>query len=179
MTNNIKTSTRNKIPKVFIVSIFFILVGLSNYAVAEVIPLFPQIKPWDLQSLTITDKNNKDLNFNRKMCVWTLAPEVLATNEVRVTDLADQLIGLTYQKSISGSELMFTNYKVGPDSFDYKIDIGLPEGKSITLYLGSDDNVPLKYARPSNSKNLYLLSDESIKSITMNRNFWLPENGSK
>ena len=140
--------------------------------------LFPEIKPWDLKSLKITDKNNGVLLFKRKDCVWTLGEENLAANEALVTRLADHIVGITYQKYIAGNESMYANYMVGQDSFTYRVDIGLPEGEIKTLYLGSAPGYGLIYARTTGDENIYVLSKAAIKSITMASDSWLPEKDS-
>ena len=151
--------------------------GACNRPVKET-PLFPEVKPWDLKSLKITDKKNMVLLFKRKDCVWTIGEENLAANEALVTRLADQIVGITFQKHIAGNESMYANYKVGQDSFTYRVDIGLPEGEIKNLYLGSAPGFGLIYARTTGDENIYVLHKAAIKSITMDSDSWLPEKDS-
>jgi len=169
---------RNRIKSL---SLLFVLVLFAGSLDAcntadKVTLLFPEIKPWDLKSLKITDKDNSVLLFKRKNCVWTIGPENLAVNEALVAKFADQLVGIAYRKNIRGNESTYANYLVGQDSFTYRVDIGLPEGEIKTLYLGSGGGGGLIYARTTGDENIYILSKGAIKMISMKSDFWLPDN---
>lgn len=161
---------------VFILFLFTGLLVACNKADKETF-VFPEIKPWDLKSLKITDKNNEVLFFKRKDCVWTFGRENLAANEARVTKLVDQIVGIAYRKYITGKESTYASYNVGQESFTYRVDVGLPKGEMKTLYLGSVDAFGLIYARTSVDENIYILSKAAIKNIAMESDFWLPESG--
>ena len=172
---NYMAPLRNKMKFVFLASVLLLVTGLlvACNEVDKVSPLFPTIKAWDLKSLQITDKDNRVLVFKRKKCVWTLGQEALATNEARVTELADQIIGISYRQVIAGKKAMYAEYMVAPDSFNYRVDIGLPEGTLKTLYLGSKGGSAATHAWTTEDENIYVLSGAAIKNITMASAFWL------
>lgn len=175
MAHNFKSSILNSLQSLFIACMLIIFTGslvICNATEQDTL-LFPQIKSWDLQRIKITDKNNRVLDFKRKMCVWTLSEEGLATNEARVTDLADQIINLSYQKAIAGQERTFEKYMVSPNSYSYRIDLGLPDEKITTVYLGSEGEGHISHARPTEATDIFVLNSPFIKTITMEQDFWL------
>lgn len=136
--------------------------------------LFPEIKPWELKSLAITSQNDSVLDFSRKMCVWTVGQENLATNEALVSDFADQLTQVSYQKTIEGSNDSYTKYRVSENNFDYKIDIGL-ENKDLTVFVGSQEDSDVSYARFRDDVTIYFLDSSFAKTIKMDKKYWLPK----
>lgn len=177
MLDNYIVSLGNMIKSFSLVFALFLFTGslvACNTAEQETL-LFPEIKPWDLKSIKVTDKSNRVLLFTRKNCVWTFGQDNLAANEAQVTRLADQVVGIAYRKYFTGNESTYANYLVGQDSFTSRVDIGLPEGEIKTLYLGSEAGFGLLYARVTGDKNIYILSKAAIKSIAMQNDFWLAE----
>ena len=59
------------------------------------------------------------------------------------------------------------------DSFNYKIEISLLDGKEKTLYIGSHGGSALRYARRTGDEKIYLLENSPIKEIIMDSEFWL------
>lgn len=165
------------IPIVFLLGVIFLLAShfTDNRAVEKEIALFPEVKVWELKSFKITDQNKKILHFKRKNCVWTLGEEALATNEMLVTNLVDQIIGLHYFEIFAGSKEAYLQYLVDQDLSTYRIDFTLSEGNVKTLYLGSTPSLGLRYGRISEAKDIYILSEESIQKIPMEIERWLPE----
>ena len=162
-----------------IIVLFVIILLLASYLsdngfVEEEIALFPEVKAWQLKTLKITDQNNNVLHFKRKNCVWTLGKDAIATNEMLVANLADQIIGLQYLKKFAGSKDAYLQYLVDQDSFTYRVDFTLSEGNVKTLYLGSTPDLGLRYSRISEAKEIYILSEESTKKIPMEIERWLP-----
>lgn len=163
--------------KVLMICMLFLLLGplfACNKGIAPEQLLFPDIKPWDLQSLKITDKNNNTLVFTRKMCVWTLGQEGLAADEVRVTGLADQIMAISYRQKIPANKVGSVKYKADLDSFNYRVDLGLPAGATKTLFIGADNASKVTHVRIAGAENIYVLSSKKpINNIVMERDYWL------
>lgn len=150
------------------------LVGCENTVVES--PLLPEINAWDLKSLKITDRNNQILLFQRKNCVWTFGSEGQPANEAQVTALVDQILDQTYRQQIGGQKDLYTKFMVGKKSFTYRVDIGLPEGKMKTVFLGSTGGATVNHARPAEDESIYVLGSNKtpINNIDMASDFWLP-----
>ena len=125
--------------------VFTTLVGCENTVVET--PLLPEINAWELKSLKITDLNNQILQFQRRKCVWTVGSEALPANEAQVTALVDQILAQTYRQQIGGQKDSYDKFMVGKKSFSYRVDIGLPEGKMKTVFLGSTGGATVNHAR--------------------------------
>lgn len=178
MSYNYMLSFLDRIKFVFLVSVLLVVASslVACNGVEKEIPVFPAIKAWDVKSLKVTDKNGRELFFKKKKCVWTLGQEALATNEARVTELVDQIVGIIYRQDIVGKETMYAEYNVASDSFNYRVDIGLPEGTTKTLFLGSRSGSGVTHARNFEDELIYVLSGSVIKNIVMASDFWLLKN---
>ena len=164
------------IPLFVLIGVVYLLASYltDNGVIEEEITLFPEVKAWELKSLKITDQQNNVLHFKRKNCVWTLGDEAIATNEMLVANLADQIISLQYLKTFEGSKDAYLKYFVDQNLSTYRVDFTLSEGNVNTLYLGSTPGLGLRYARISESKEIFILGKESIKKIPMEIESWLP-----
>ena len=169
---------RYRLSKVLLTCMLFFFLGATaacNRVTEMGGILLPDIKPWDLQSIEITDRNNRELVFKRKMCVWTLGQEGLATNEAQVTELAAQIMDSSYLQKIPGNKVVYAKFMVAQDSFNYRVDLGLPEGETKTLFIGSNNASTGTHVRIAGDENIYVLSSKTpIKNIEMEKDYWLP-----
>ncbi len=163
-----------------ILSIFFIsavLFGCSSAVDSQtkVKPLFPDRYHWELKSLAIADADSKGLEFKRVDCVWVLGDENRATDEAKVTSLADKLVTLVPKYQVVQKNIDNSNPDAGNFDFSRKITLTFKDGKSYLLLVGAVSDAGSVYVRLADQSEVYHIDEPLLRDISLDSSAWVVE----
>ena len=164
----------------FFAAIFLATIGISYMLEKEkpktVKSFFTGRNAWELKNISITDANNRNLTFNRANCVWVIGEESLPSDEIKVTELADKLIGLQSDDLVTENAADYEKYKVSDSLYSLKVVLNFKEDTTRTLLLGKAAMGRPDYARLVDETGVYLIYEPEIAGISLNVDAWsLPE----
>ena len=103
------------------ISLIFAACSATNYTSEAQKALFPEIMPWELKAMSLSDNAGNTLSFKRVMCVWTVGEEKQPTDEAKVAQLADSLIALNSATVIGQGDSLFLLNRVDEKIHDLKV----------------------------------------------------------
>jgi hypothetical protein len=170
---------KNILHTAFILFIFTLLAGCSSTADQQVapIPLFPDQHGWDLKQLSISDADTT-LDFKRVDCVWVFGDDNQASDEPRVTALAEKLVTMAPQGIAPIEHDRYNDFKVGDESFTRKVVLTFKDKSSYTLLIGKPAITKPAYVRFIDKNQVYRVEEPMIRQINLDAGSWLaPKEG--
>ena len=170
---------KNILYTAFILFILTLLTGCSATADQQVapIPLFPGQHGWDLKQLSISDADTT-LDFKRVNCVWVIGDDNQASDEPRVTALAEELVTMAPQGLASIERDRYNDFKVGDENFTRKVILTFKDKSSYTLLIGKPSITKPAYIRFTDKNQVYRVEEPLISQIKLDAGSWrAPEEG--
>jgi len=170
---------KNILYSTFILFVFTLLAGCSSSVDQQIAakPLFPERHGWDLKQVSISDADTT-LDFKRVDCVWVVGKDNRASDEPRVTTLADKLVTLAPQGVLAIEPDRYNDFKVGDYNFSRKVVLTFKDKSSFTLLIGSPAITKPAYVRLAGKSQVYKIDEPLFKQISLNTNSWLaPKEG--
>ena len=163
-----------------ILCIFFIsavLFGCSSTVDSQkqVKALFPDRYHWELKSLAIADADSKGLEFKRVDCVWVLGDEKRATDEAKVTSLADKLVTLVPKYQVVQKNIDNSNPDAGNFDVSRKVTLTFKDGKSYLLLVGAVSDAGSVYVRLADQSEVYHIDEPLLRDIRLDSSAWVVE----
>ena len=137
--------------------------------------LFPEMKPWELKAMSLSDDAGNELIFKRIMCVWKVGEENLPTNEVKVSALADALLGLHSSKVGGKGDSTFADFRVDENAYDLKVTVEAGESSRVSVYFGKGKKVRTAYARFQQGEEVHLVEGIDLDEIHLQEKVWQTE----
>jgi hypothetical protein len=160
----------------FFAAFFLTTIGISymleSGKTKTVKSFFPDRNAWELKRIAITDVNNKNLIFDRVNCVWVIGENKLPSDEIKVTALADKLIGLKSDDLVSEKATDYEKYKVSDSQYSFKVMLNFKDNTTKTLLLGKATMGRPDYARLLDEMGVYLIYETQITGISLNVDDW-------
>ncbi len=173
--NEMKIKTAINILCIFFISA--VLFGCSSAVDSQtkVNTLFPDRYHWELKSLAIADADSKGLEFKRVDCVWVLGDENRATDEAKVTSLADKLVTLVPKYQVVQKNIDNSNPDAGNFDFSRKVTLTFKDGKSYLLLVGAVSDTGSVYVRLADKSEVYHIDEPLLRDISLDSSVWVVE----
>jgi hypothetical protein len=160
----------------FILSLFAGCTSAPDQQVKS-IPLFPDKHGWDLKQVSITDAD-VTLDFKRVDCVWVVGNDNQASDEPRVSTLADKLVTVSPSDLAAITPDRYSDFKIGDENFSRKVVLTFKDKSSHTLLIGTPAITKPAYVRLAGKDQVYKVDDPLLKQINLDISSWLaPEEG--
>jgi hypothetical protein len=119
-------------------------------------PIFGDITPDDVTTITITDDADRTVTLERLEGNWTLAgTDGYPANSTKISTTLASLLDITTDRLVTRTPGSHSRLQVGDDSFMRKVDLGTREGTT-TVYLGSSAGASATHVRLAGSDPVYL-----------------------
>jgi hypothetical protein len=140
-------------------------------------PLFPDKHGWDLKQVSISDADST-LDFKRVDCVWVVGNDNKASDEPRVTTLADKLVTIVPGGLAAITPKRYNDFLVGEENFSRKVVLTFKDRSSHTLLIGTPAITKPAYVRLAGKDQVYKVDDPLLRQINLDISSWLaPEEG--
>ncbi len=171
----VEMKVKNAINALVIFFISAVLFGCSSAVDSQkkVHTLFPDRYHWDLTSLTISDADNKGLEFKRVDCVWVLGDENKVTDEAKVTSLADKLVTLAPKYQAVQKNIDNSNVDAGNFDLSRKVTLTFKDGKSFKLLVGAVSATGSVYVKLADKSEVYHIDEPMLRDISLDSFFWV------
>ena len=163
-----------------ILFVFTFLAGCSPAVDSQVtgMPLFSELHGFDLKRFTISDADNRTLDFKRLDCVWVIGETNKPSDESRVTVMAEKLVTLTPKGLVTQDQDRYEDFNVGDDKFNRKVVLTFKDGKTFTMLIGTPALTKPVYVRLANRNTVYSVNEPLLQQINLDTGSWLiPEEG--
>jgi hypothetical protein len=166
-----------KILAAFFAAIFLATIGVSsmleNAKSRTVKSFLPDRNAWELKRIAITDDNNRNLIFSRINCVWVIGEENLPSDEIKVTALAEKLIGLKSDDLVTEKAEDYKKYRVSESQYSIKVVLNFKDDTTRTLLFGKATMGRPDYARRADETGVYLIYEvPQLTGINLDKNAW-------
>jgi len=137
-------------------------------------PIFPDLNVEDITTLTITDDQGAHIILKRSGENWGLAeagdyPAKAAT----ITPILDKFTQLDTATLVARTESSYKALQVGDDNFVRRIDIGMKDGTTHTIYLGSSPRYTATHFRVAGQTETYLTAALSTWELSTGATSWV------
>ncbi len=136
--------------------------------------VFPDLKPEDVVTLTITDDQQQSIQLQKEGETWGLADaDAYPVKAETVTSLLEKLTKLTDTSLVAQTAASHKQLQVADDAFVRRVDITTSGGKSYTLYLGSAPRYTATHFRVGGKAETYLTTELSTWELNATANSWI------
>lgn len=164
--------------KTLIITLFLVIFTLfggctqTEEQPAVMVPFFPDRHGFDLNQIAIADTDSA-LVFKRIDCVWVVGDENKPSDEPRVTELAEALVGLTPQLETTITPNRLKDFKVDEDNFSLRVVLTFKDNSSYTLLIGMPALTKPVYIRPAETFQVYTTDIPLLRQINLDSSSWL------
>ncbi|MBX3050682.1 MAG: DUF4340 domain-containing protein [Caldilineaceae bacterium] len=137
-------------------------------------PLLPNLALDQIQKVTITDRNDKQVDFVRKGSEWVLpdADDYPVKTE-KVTSLLEKVAGLKRDRLVGTQSTTLTQLNVADAKFTRRIELTMADGSQTTLYVGDGPRFRTSHVRLGGENNAYLSLDFSTDAAATRLADWI------
>lgn len=137
-------------------------------------PLLPDYKAADVTSLTISNNEGKKLVLAKNGENWVL-PEAgdFPADAAKITPLLDKIEKVRTNRLVTQTEGSHARLKVAAADFNSLLDIGLKEGASHKLYVGSSAGASATHVRADDQPEVYLTGDLTSFDANVQASGWI------
>jgi hypothetical protein len=137
-------------------------------------PIFPDLKVEDIVTLTITDDQGAHIVLKRSGDNWGLAEAGdYPANASTITPILEKFTQLDTATLVARTESSHKALQVGDDSFVRRIDIGMKDGTTHTIYLGSSPRYTATHFRVAGQDETYLTAALSSWELSTGASSWI------
>ena len=137
-------------------------------------PVFPDLKPEDVVSLTITDDQGKSLTLARKGDGWVLpAADDFPVKETTVTSILEKLTRLNRVTLVTRTADSHKQLKVAEDVFMRRLDFKTADGTSHTVFLGTAPRYTATHFRVDGETETYQTTELATWELNTQPNNWI------
>ena len=136
--------------------------------------VFPDLDVADIATLTITDDQGASIVLRRSGENWSLAEAGdYPAQASSITPLLDKLTQLDTATLVARTEASHKALQVADDNFVRRIDIGMKDGTTHTLYLGSSPRYTATHFRVAGQAETYLTAALSTWELNTAATSWV------
>ena len=152
---------------ILILLVFILLGGCSSSTDKQITPktLFPDLHGWDLKQMTIADTDRNILEIKRINCVWVVGNDNKASDEPKVTTLADKLVSLAPQALPALGPDRYGDFKIGEDDFSRKVVLTFKDSSFYTLFIGTPGITKPVYVRLADENMVYWIDEPLLPGV--------------
>ncbi len=137
-------------------------------------PVFPDLKVEDIVALTITDDQGARIVLRRSGENWSLAEAGdYPARASSITPLLDKFTQLDTATLVARTESSYKALQVADDNFVRRIDVGMKDGTTHTLYLGSSPRYTATHFRVVGQAETYLTAALSTWELSTGATSWI------
>jgi hypothetical protein len=137
-------------------------------------PVFPDLDVADIVTLTITDDQGAHIILNRSGENWGLAEAGdYPAKADTITPILDKFTQLDTATLVARTESSHKALQVADDDFVRRIDIGMKDGTTHTLYLGSSPRYTATHFRVAGQDETYLTAALSSWELNTAATSWV------
>lgn len=140
-------------------------------------PVFPDLDVADIATLTITDDLGASIVLRRSGENWSLAEAGdYPANAATITPILDKFTQLDTATLVARTEASHKALQVADDNYLRRIDIGMRDGTTHTLYLGSSPRYTATHFRVAGQAETYLTAALSTWELNTAATSWVDTN---
>ncbi len=137
-------------------------------------PVFPDLKVEDIVALTITDDQGARIVLRRSGENWTLAEAGdYPARASSITPFLDKFTQLDTATLVARTESSHKALQVADNGFVRRIDVGMKDGTTHTLYLGSSPRYTATHFRVAGQAETYLTAALSTWELNTAATSWV------
>ncbi len=137
-------------------------------------PIFPDLNVEDIVTLTITDDQDTSIVLRRSGENWSLAEAGdYPAKADTITPILDKFTQLDTTTLVARTESSHKALQVADDTFVRRIDIGMKDGTTHTLYLGSSPRYTATHFRVAGQVETYLTAALSAWELNTAATSWV------
>jgi hypothetical protein len=137
-------------------------------------PIFPDLKVEDIVTLTITDDQGAHIVLSKSGENWGLSEAGdYPANASTITPILEKFTQLDTANLVARTETSQKALQVADDNFVRRIDIGMKDGTTYTIYLGSSPRYTATHFRVAGQDETYLTAALSSWELSTAATSWV------
>ncbi len=137
-------------------------------------PIFPNIAPDNVVSLTITHENGESVTLRRDGEGWVLASGGDYPAEAdKVNSLVEKILGLNTMTMVANTPASHKRLRVTPDNFVRRIDFETDNGNHYTIYIGSAQRYTGTHFRLDGMDATYMTTELASWDLNTSATSWV------
>lgn len=156
---------------VLVAAVFFWPRPATSVAGGE--SLFAGLEAEQITRLTISDATGKHIQLAKGVGGWVLSEaDDHPCTENKVPEFLEKIVALKTDRLVTQTPASHKRLKVAADAFERQIELGLADGTTHKLYLGTSPNYGATHVRADGQNEVYLAS-LSASDAGVNASNWI------